>query len=99
MKTNKFAAAALSLSIALRAGTAVAQAAMVNGEVKKIDEEAGKITLNHGPIKNLDMEGMTMVLRVKDPAMLKKLKVGDKVQFEAERTAEGVTITNIQKTK
>ncbi len=55
MKTNKFAAAILSLSIALRASATVAQAAMVNGEVKKIDEETGKITLNHGPIKNLDM--------------------------------------------
>ena len=99
MKINNFAAAILSLSIALGSGVALAQAAMVSGEVKKIDESAGKITLKHGPIKNLDMGGMTRVLRVKDPAMLKKLKVGDKVQFEAERAAEGVTITKIQKTK
>ena len=101
MKTNKFAAAILSLSIALWAGAAVAQAAMVNGEVKKIDETAGKITLKHGPIKNLNMDEdeMTMVFRVQDPAMLKQVKVGDKVQFEAERGTSGITITKIEKGK
>lgn len=101
MKFNKLASAALSLSLILGSAMALAQTAMVNGEVKKIDESAGKITLKHGPIKNLDMEedGMTMVFRVKDPAMLKQVKVGDKVQFEAERATAGITITKIQKAK
>lgn len=101
MKTSKFAATILSLSIALGTSVAFAQAAMVSGEVKKIDESAGKITLKHGPIKNLGMEedGMTMVFRVQDPAMLKQVKVGDKVQFEAERAAAGITITKMQKGK
>lgn len=97
----KIAAAALALSLAFTAASAFAQAAMVNGEVKKIDESAGKITLKHGPIKSLDMDedGMTMVFRVQDPAMLKQVKVGDKVQFEAERTTAGITITKMQKGK
>lgn len=101
MKTNNFAAAILSLSLALGTGVAFAQAAMVNGEVKKIDEAAGKISLKHGPIKNLGMDEdeMTMVFRVQDPAMLKKVKVGDKVQFEAERATAGITITKMQKGK
>lgn len=101
MKINKIAAAALAVSLAFTAASAVAQAAMVNGEVKKIDESAGKITLKHGPIKSLDMDedGMTMVFRVQDPAMLKQVKVGDKVQFEAERTTAGITITKMQKGK
>ena len=101
MKNIKSAAAILSLSIALGVGVAFAQAAMVNGEVKKIDEAAGKVTLKHGPIKNLDMneDGMTMVFRVQDPAMLKQVKVGDKVQFEAERATAGITITKLQKGK
>lgn len=101
MKSNKLAIAALSLSLALKAGIAFGQAALVNGEVKKIDEAAGKITLKHGPIKNLDMEeeSMTMVFRVQDPAMLKQVKVGDKVQFEAERATAGITITKLQKGK
>jgi len=101
MKTNKFATAALSLSLVLAAATAFAQAAMVKGEVKKIDEGAGKITLKHGPIKSLDMDedGMTMVFRVQDPAMFKQVKVGDKVQFEAERATAGITIMKMQKAK
>ena len=101
MKTNKFAAAIVSLCLSLGTGVALAQAVMVNGEVKKIDETAGKITLKHGPIKNLDMEedSMTMVFRVQDPAMLKQVKVGDKVQFKAERATAGITITKMQKGK
>ncbi|OCK58244.1 copper-binding protein [Bradyrhizobium sp. LMTR 3] len=100
MRIKKFTLAALSLSLALGIGATVAQAEMVNGEVRKVDEAAGKITLKHGPIKNLDMEEpMTMVFRVQDPAMLKQVKVGDKVQFEAERAAAGITITKMQKGK
>ena len=80
---------------------AFAQGTMVRGEVKKIDETAGKITLKHGPIKSLDMDenGMTMVFRVQDPAMLKQVKVGDKVQFEADRVNGQITVTKIQKAK
>ena len=74
---------------------------MVKGEVKKIDLAAGKITLKHGPIKSLDMddETMTMVFRVQDPAMLKQVKAGDKVQFEAIRSTNGIAISKLQKAK
>ncbi|MDA9431734.1 copper-binding protein [Bradyrhizobium sp. CCBAU 51627] len=92
-------AAALALTLGLTAG-ALAQAASISGEVKKIDEGAGKITLKHGPAKSLGMdEPMTMVYRVKDPGMLKQVKVGDKVTFEAEEAASGYTVTTIQKAK
>ncbi len=101
MKINRIVAAALSLSLAFTAVSAVAQEAMVNGEVKKIDEAAGKITLKHGPIKKLDMEedSMTMVFRVKDPAILKSLKVGDNIKFDADRVNGQITVTAIQKSK
>ena len=101
MKSVTSASAILSLSIALSASVAFAQTAIVNGEVKKIDEAAGKVTLKHGPIKNLDMDedGMTMVFRVQDPSLLKQVKVGDKVRFEAERASAGITITKMQKSK
>ena len=80
--------------------SAIAQNAAINGEVKKIDESTGKITLKHGPAKSLGMdEPMTMVYRVKDPAMLTQVKVGDKVQFEAEEAASGYTVTKLQKSK
>lgn len=94
--------AAITLAVSLLASSAVlAQDAMVAGEVKKVDETAKKITLKHGAIKNLGMEedGMTMVFKVQDPAMLKQVKVGDKVQFTAERGSDGIAITKIQKSK
>ncbi len=40
---------------------------------------------------------MTMVFHVQDPAMLKQVKVGDKVQFDAENATAGITITKLQK--
>ena len=76
-----------------------AQAPMVDGEVTKIDAAQGKITLRHGPIRNLDMDSMTMVFRVQDPAMLKQVKVKDKVKFEADRVNGQITVTRIQKAK
>lgn len=80
--------------------TASAQTAPVEGSVVKIDESAGKITLKHGPIKKLDMdEGMTMVFRVQDPAVLKTVKVGDKVKFDADRVNGQITVTTLQKSK
>ena len=58
--------------------------------------QAGKVTLKHADIKNLDMPGMTMVFVVKDKAMLDKLKAGDKVKFKAINDAGKFTVTEIQ---
>jgi Cu/Ag efflux protein CusF len=78
---------------------ALAQSEMSDGQVTKIDQAQNKITLRHGPIKKLDMDSMTMVFRVQDPAILKQVKVGDKVKFEADRVGGQITITKIQKAK
>lgn len=74
-----------------------AAAPLTEGEIRKIDKEAGKITLRHGEIKNLNMAAMTMVLRVQDPSMLDQVQVGDKVQFAAERMNGAITIVQLQK--
>jgi Cu/Ag efflux protein CusF len=66
---------------------------MSEGEVRKVDSAAGKLTLRHGPLSNLKMPGMTMVFRVKDPRWLSELKVGDKVRFVAERVDGNLTVT------
>ena len=84
-------------SILVLAGRAIAQDAMVIGEVKKVDATAGKVTLKHGPIPNLDMESMTMVFRVQDPALLENLQPGDKVKFTADRVNGAITVTTITK--
>ncbi len=75
----------------------LADEGMVKAEVIKIDKAAGKITLKHGPIKNLDMDAMTMVFRVADPAMLDKVKAGDNIEFAADRVNGAITVTKIGK--
>ena len=69
---------------------------LTDGEVRKIDLEAGKVTLKHANIKSLDMPGMTMVFVVKDKALLGKLKTGDKVKFKAVNDSGKFTVTEIQ---
>jgi Cu/Ag efflux protein CusF len=71
----------------------------VQAEVRKVDKEAKKITLKHGPIPNLDMPAMTMVFRVQDPAMLEQVKAGDKVRFAAENIKGQITVTRIEKSQ
>src|SRR6266851_827084 len=78
----------------------IAQSDMVDGRVTKIDESAGKITIKHGPLKKFDMDdGMTMVFRAQDPAMLKTVKAGDKVKFQVDRVNGQFTVTKIEKAK
>lgn len=72
---------------------------MADGEVRKVDKDTKKITLKHGEIKSLDMPGMTMVFQVKDPAMLDKVKAGDKVRFKAEKSGGAIVVTDIQPMK
>lgn len=74
-------------------------APLSDGEVRKIDREAGKITIKHGPIANLEMPGMTMVFRVKDPAMLDQVKEGDKIKFVADRVNGTLTVTQMEPAK
>jgi Cu(I)/Ag(I) efflux system periplasmic protein CusF len=73
----------------------VAAADMVQGEVRKIDKAAGKITLKHGEIKNLDMPAMTMVFQIKDPAMLDTVKAGDMVKFKVEKSGTTFVVTEM----
>jgi Cu/Ag efflux protein CusF len=72
---------------------------MADGEVRRINRDSGKLTLRHGEIKHLDMPGMTMVFQVKEPALLDKVKVGDKVKFLAEKAAAGYVVTAIELVK
>lgn len=100
MKRFVRTASGIVFAATLSASAALAQSSTIDGEVKKIDESAAKITLKHGPAKSLGMEEpMTMVYRVKDPAMLKQVQVGDKVKFEAESAEAGYTVTKLEKRK
>lgn len=79
-----------------QAGAIPAAEAMTQGEVRKVDKAAGKVTLKHGEIKNLDMAAMTMVFRVQNPAVLDQLKEGDKVRFTAEKIGGALTLTRVE---
>ena len=72
---------------------------VADGEVRKVDKEAKRITLRHGELKGLDMPPMTMVFQVKDPAMLDRVKPGDKVKFKAQNTGGTLVITEIEVSK
>jgi Cu(I)/Ag(I) efflux system protein CusF len=74
-------------------------AALTDGEVRRIDKDASKLTIRHGPIQNLDMPPMTMVFQVKDAAMLDRLKVGDKIQFSADKIGSTYVVTRIESAK
>jgi Cu(I)/Ag(I) efflux system protein CusF len=81
------------------AKTAQPSAQLAEGEVRKVDKEAKKITLRHGPIPSLDMPAMSMVFQVKDPAMLDQVKPGDKIRFDAEKIGGQYTLTRIEAAK
>jgi len=100
MSIRNLLAAAASALILGGAAPALAQADLIDGQVTKVDESAGKITIKHGPLKKFDMEdGMTMVFRAGDPAMLKTVKAGDRVKFVPDRINGQFTVTKIEKAK
>src|ERR1700694_682550 len=93
----KLAAVLVALTISHGASS---QSRLINGQVTKIDESAGKITIRHGPMPKFELDdGHTMVFRAQDPAILKGVKAGDKIKFEADRVSGQFTVTRIEKAK
>ena len=66
------------------------------GKVTAIDPATGKITLDHGPVAELQWPAMTMGFGTK-PDMLKSIAVGDKVVFEFAWNGSSAEITRISK--
>jgi Cu/Ag efflux protein CusF len=69
---------------------------MTDGVVRAIDRSAGTITVEHGPIKDLDMPAMTMPYHVKDRGMLTAVKPGDKIKMSVDKMGDSYTITDLQ---
>lgn len=68
---------------------------MADGVVRKVDKDAGKLTIKHGPIPSMDMPPMTMVYRVSDPTMLDQVKPGDAIRFTMDKVSGQYTVTRI----
>ena len=89
-----------ALAAALPFAALAQVAGNVDGTVTKIDVQAEKMSIRHGPMKQFDMDqGMTMVFRVKEPSMLTAVKSGDKVKFDVERVNGQFTVTKIEKAR
>ena len=90
-------------TLAFTAWMAVAPMAVAadvtDGEVRKVDKGANKITLKHAEIKSIDMPPMTMVFKVRDAGLLDRVKQGDKVGFTAEKIDGEYTVTGIEPRK
>ena len=96
MNAITFIAACALLTASAASFAQEVQRPAVAAEVRKVDLDAKKITLNHGDIPNIDMMAMTMVFRVKDDALLTKVKAGDKVTFTADRIDGAITVMTIE---
>ena len=77
----------------------LANAPLSEGEIRKVDKASGKVTIKHGPLANLDMPGMVMVFRVKNPTWLDQMKAGDKVRFLAESVDGALTVIQYEPVK
>jgi Cu(I)/Ag(I) efflux system protein CusF len=87
----------VTIALGLSISSLAAQSPMIEGQVMKVNESAGKITIKHGPIKKLDMdEGMTMIFKAEDPDMLKMVKPGDKIKFDPESVNGQLTVMKIE---
>lgn len=101
MTIKTFRAAVLATAILGFPLTVIADegGAMVKGEVTKVDESAGKVTIKHEAIPNLDMDPMTMVFKAGDGIPVKDIKAGDKIEFHAEKINGQLTVTHLEKAK
>ena len=86
------------IALTLLAGSALAQTEipLADGEIRRVDLDAKKITIRHGPIPSLNMPPMTMVFQTADPALLDRVKPGDKVKFSAIHDRGAYIVTRIE---
>lgn len=89
-------AVALAIGALIAGSPALAQTGKAEGEVRKVDKAAGKLTVKHGPIEGMDMPPMTMVFRTRDAALLDRVNPGDKIAFTVAKEQNTLTITSVE---
>jgi len=75
---------------------AQATAGLAQGEIRKVDKAAAKITIKHGDIPSIEMPPMTMVFGVKDAAWLDNVKAGDKIRFDVMNEGGKYVLTRLE---
>ena len=92
-----FLASVISSPLAHATHDAHADASSLSdGEIRKVDRDAKKLTIRHGPLHNLGMPAMTMVFQVNDATMLEAVNIGDKVKFNADKVGGAYTVTHLE---
>lgn len=92
----KMFAAVIAVVMGIASTAAQAQIGKADGEIRKVNKEAGELTIKHGPFEGIDMGGMTMIFPVKDKAILDNVKAGDRVNFTVSLEGKQVYVTGIE---
>ena len=74
---------------------AQAEVEYAKGTITKVDAKGGKVTIDHGPLLNLDMPAMKMVFRA-DEAMIAEMSEGQDIEFVAEPVNGKLTVTALK---
>lgn len=72
-----------------------AQAALVDGLVKKVDKAGGKLTIAHDALPN-GMPAMTMAFKVKEASWIDKVKEGQKIRFASDSINGAMTVVRLE---
>ncbi|BDU56193.1 MULTISPECIES: copper-binding protein [unclassified Limnohabitans] len=96
MNTLKKTLALFTLAMGMALPLSGFAQSLTDGEVKKVDLEAGKVTIKHGEIKHLEMPSMTMVFTAKDKRLLTSIKPGEKIKFMVVSEGGKMIVTDIQ---
>ena len=89
----------MSKGMSMSAGSSPKQpesgAVKAMGVVKQVDTKAGTVVISHEPIKDIGWPAMTMMFNVANPALLRDISVGSRVQFTL-RGKTDETITSLK---
>lgn len=92
----RLAVAAALAATACYSAAAMAQEGSGSGEIRRVDAAAGKVTIKHGAIAELDLPAITLVYLI-DASLLAGLQPGDKIKFTARRVDGQYVVVKISK--